>query len=753
MNWLRLVTALMLAILLSLPGSALPAWAARGGKAWEAPAVGASGPTSKAGSRENREPDASNEPRFLPLSQLESGMRGVLKTVVEGTQVESFEVEILDIIPDAVPAGDLIMIRASESFLERIPGFASGMSGSPVYVDGRLIGAFAYSFSLADHAVGFVTPIEYMLDLLDMLEAPGDGHGPVLVSREGGGAGGAAAGPSLPTREPSDVGSLVAPHQTPLMTSGFSRRGLERLRADLAPWNLVPVQAGGLGVRPVEEPQPLEPGSAIGIQLVRGDVNAASIGTVTYIDEDRFLALGHGFLQRGELGALATAAYIHRIIPSLQAPFKLGSPLHPVGAVLQDRNAGVAGRLGQEIPMVRLNVHVRDRDRGREQTYRMELVNDESLLTSLLIGSALSVVDRGLDRVGRGTAQVAFEITGDGLPTSLSRTNLFYSEADVAAVSLLELVEAVYALAANPFREVRIQEINVSIDVESHRRTARIEEARPYPQRVRPGESVEVEVTLRPFREGVVRERVTIQVPENASPGTVGVVVRSGGWGSEEPTEEERQELPEEGISNLSALMENLANRERNNDLVVEFYPRREEPRGPRNNDLWDEEPAEPLPEEPFPDGEGQPGAGAGPETGGEPEPGAYPGGYGHGRWAARDRGDLPAPSARADGDLQRRQNGDGRRPPWEWNRFGPGERVFATQSTPYVLTGSTAFELIIVGDDDPWLPPETPGLAPVADGKRVETASARVTVHAGEATLEPVSEEGRVARERAREE
>lgn len=742
MKGLHLVAAVMLAILLSLPGMDSPALAARAGQSREAPAVSVSGPALKEGVGNSSGPDARHDPRFMPPSELKRGMRGVLKTVVEGTRVESLEVEILDVIPDAVPAGDLIMIQASESFLERVPGFASGMSGSPVYVDGRLIGAFAYTFALADHTVGFVTPIQYMLDLLDMLETSGEGLGPGMLAQAPAGAqsNGGAPALALSAGGGEGVGVSTVAFQTPLMTSGFSRRGLERLRADLAPFNLLPVQAGGLGPPPAGDPPPLEPGSAIGIQLVRGDVNATSIGTVTYIDENnRFLALGHGFLQRGELGAVATAAYIHRIIPSLQSPFKLGSPLQPIGVILQDRNAGVAGRLGQEVPMVRLNVHVRDRDLGREKTYRMELVNDEALLTSLLVGSTLSVVDRGLDRVGRGTAQVFFEIIGDGLPAPFTRSNLFYSEVDVAAVSLLELVESVYALVANPFRDVRIQEINVFIDVERERRTARIEDARPYPQRARPGDTVEVEVTLRPFRRNTVKERVTIQIPKNVSPGTVGVVVRSGGWGSEEPSEEERPEVPEEGVSNLAMLVENLANRERNNDLVVEFYPRREGPGGSHDNGLWEQEPPESLPDEPFPDAEGD----------------AQPGPHGNG-FHSYEEGSIRRPSAPS-GGLEPRQNGEPRRPPWEWNRFGPGERVFSTRTTPYVLTGSTAFELVIVGEDEPWVPPSPPRGVPVVEDSGLETAArlegAGVEGAAGAGTLEIASEEGRDAKERPREE
>ena len=539
--------------------------------------------------------------RVYPLEAVQPGLRGTAKTVVRGTEIETFEVEFLGVMRDAGPAGDLILIRASGDVIDRTGGIAAGMSGSPVYIGDQLVGAIAYAYSLSDHRIGFVTPIRDMLEVLRMLEPDREAAPAVPADEPGATDGGPAAGPLAGTGEVSvrevilaeswqEAGELAreappgtmvfAPVRAPLLASGFSSRAFARLGEDLRAFNLVPVQAGGQAPPEAAAAPALEPGSAFGVQLVRGDVSLTSIGTVTYVEDDRFVGFGHSFLDRGPVDYVTTSAYIHYVVPSIDFPFKIGSVLEPVGALAQDRGAGVAGRIGQTPRMIPVTVSVQDLDRGVTRTTNFEVAADESFIVSLATSGALSALDRSLDRLGRGTARVVFRIEGEGMPKPLVRDNLYYSEADIAALSLLEFMEAVSLVVRNRFSPVELTRIQLTAQVEEARWTAHIERAAPDRREVRPGETVRIEVQLRPYRSEPVREVIALTVPEDAAPGYVTVEVRGGGWGLRPPIEAEEDIVddPEEVIGivdDLERLIDEFVRRERNNEIVAEFYGRR----------------------------------------------------------------------------------------------------------------------------------------------------------------------------------
>lgn len=658
---------------------------------WASAAVGAGAWMPPAGSLG----DAGD--RYMPLSEVREGMRATFKTVVEGTRVESFEVDVLGVLPDAGPAGDLIMIRASDEMMERTGGIAGGMSGSPVYVDGRLIGALGFGLGFSDHRIGLLTPVEAMLGLYDLVppraEAPGAG-----APSPAGSAPDTAPSEASPSGEPAepengdggegvqgtagDPGDKLAlpreavvPLRTPLLAGGLSRRAFERLKEDLEPLGLGPLQVSGGGdPERLGSAGALEPGAAFGIQLARGDVNLAAIGTVTDVDGDRFIALAHPFTNRGGVGYLASGAYVHGIVTTLASPFKIASPLETVGTVVQDRGAGVAGRFADQVPLTRVKVQVWDADRGRDETFQAEVVRDESLLVPLVSSVVFSAADRALDRLGRGTVRVVYRVDGEGLPRPLLRTNLTFSESDAAGAGLFELLDALRTLVNNPYEDVDITDIDVSLDVEEERRIALIESARPLPRRVRPGDTVHIDVTLRPFRLPTVRERVVLHIPEDTLPGPLNVVVRAGGWAGEPSPDSNGGAMhPDESITSLAALLDRMMEREHNNDLIAEFYPRR---------------------------GTGGSAGGAG--DGWHPHDGDDPDGvHGSGGWAEGSDGfHRPGPADEGGPD--------------EWAVYDMDNRVFEAVTTPYVLTGSVHVELMVTEGDGPVAPPGGPLLAPL---------------------------------------
>jgi len=521
-------------------------------------------------------PALAQPPEWMPLAAVRPGMQGTALTVVRGTTVESFDAEVLAIVPGAGPSGDLILIRASGPLIRRTGGIAAGMSGSPVYVNRRLVGAVGFGWAFADHSLGLVTPIESMLRAIPgpraerrRLSAPvwagGRRIDQIAVSPTLGDAAGAeAAVPHL---------AAMVPLARPLLVSGMGARAAQLLAAELGPLGATPVEGAAGGSTNVSPP--LVPGSAIGVQLIRGDLNAVSIGTLTYRRGKTILAFGHPLLNRGRTGYLLTAAEIHGVVPSTSFPFKIGSAGAPVGAVIEDRRAGIAARLGSLPPLVGVRVVVTDSDRGRTTTLGTHIVRDPQLGPVLALVSALEAVDRALDRVGEGTARVRLTLRARGLDGPVVRENVFYHARDIGSAALLELPEALRLLFANEFVRTGPIDVTVSVEAKQNRLTASVIEAEATQPRVGRGEEVSVRITLRPYQGAPIMRLVTVAVPQDFPAGPATLLVRAGG-----------RLVPEQGLpallaaepvdastSSVAAQLTAFSDRDQNTDLVVELVP------------------------------------------------------------------------------------------------------------------------------------------------------------------------------------
>lgn len=567
---------------------------------------------------------------FFPLSSVRKGLRGIAKTVVEGTKVDTFDVEVLGVLKGAGPAGDLILIRASGKVIDQTGGIAAGMSGSPVYIDGKLLGAIGFGFNMADHTVGMVTPVADMMRVMELAEkvpeqkVPGQTNKALLEVQPLGSVGvgsimpfvdgdiklgdkvisGVAVAPTPVAAKElqqklGDSVLVMAPVATPVLVGGLGDRAFQRLQSLLAGYPITLVRAGASGrassmttssADPAAHTE-IEPGSAFGAQMVRGDVDLTAIGTVTAVSGNHFVGFGHPFLNKGSVDFYATGAYIHLIVPSIEAPFKLGSPTEPIGTLSQDRAAAVGGRLGSMPSFIPLSLRVRDVDTGRITETNVEVARDELLTVPLVAVAALQGLDRSIDRIGAGTAQVTFEIEGDGLSKKITRDNMVYSPFDVSAMALFETLDALEMVLSNPFEAVRATGVRLDLRVETARKTARIEKAGISESEVAPGESVDVEVTLRPFRGKPETKVIRLTIPKDTPTGDVMVTVRGGGEGypffkgaipaipdenSQGQTEEDKADptqVPTMGATSLEELVNQFLEREKNNDLVAEFYP------------------------------------------------------------------------------------------------------------------------------------------------------------------------------------
>ncbi|MDI9419915.1 MAG: SpoIVB peptidase S55 domain-containing protein [Bacillota bacterium] len=492
-----------------------------------------------------------------PLEAVYPGLRGIGKTVVQGTLIEEFDVEVISIIPQPASIPDLIMVRVSGDTIDRSGGIASGMSGSPVYVDGKLLGAISYAYEYSDHRVGLLTPAVPMLELMEII-------------------------PTLDIELPNGFREIA----TPLAVSGIGGRALAPLTKAFAPYN-VQVIPDVSGIIQQMDFARLEPGSAFAVQLLRGDFQVAAFGTITEVDENgRFVGFGHSFLHKGNVNYFAAPAVIHYTMPNLEVPYKIASAGSSVGAIYQDRAAGVAGLLDAKASYIPINISVTDLEHQRQDTYRVESIADRSLLPALVISSAYQGIDSSLDRIGPGTAYIRLEFHAHNLPQPIIRENMFYSDSDIAVWSLSDLSEGLEVLMGNNLQPIDLKEVSVSIDVENSRRTAEIEKAIPRKFQVEAGGSVEVEVRIRPFHNVVETRVLRIDIPEDTLPGLMTVSVRGGssGYYYAKPTVHTTWEsLQEQDVDvmwreptqaeSLDLLLNGYMNRERNNEIVAEFYP------------------------------------------------------------------------------------------------------------------------------------------------------------------------------------
>ncbi|MDQ7827599.1 MAG: hypothetical protein QN122_08470 [Armatimonadota bacterium] len=533
---------------------------------------------------------------FVPLAEVRRGMRGVGRTVIRGARVERFDVEVLDVLRGAGPAGDLVLIRASGPLIARSGGIAAGMSGSPVSIvdrgpDGRprerLLGAIGFGWTFSDHTLGLVTPIGDMLQALPGASPPKPAAPPL-----------ASGGPRTHAlSRPLQVGAVrvervqlggngpvppgvarFQPVAVPLLVAGLGRRALEALEGALRPYGVRPVP-GGSGAS-LEASAPLGPGSAMGAQLVRGDVNLTAIGTVTYRTGDRLVGFGHAFLNRGSAAYLLTPAVIHEVVRSVAVPFKVGSAGAVTGTITQDRRAGVGARVGQAPRTFAVRVRVRDADRGRTAQVGLQVVQDEELGPLLTLLGVLEAFDRALDRIGGGTARLEMVLRGVGLPGPVRRANVYYHPRDIAVGALLELPEALRLLFRNEFAVITPVDLTVEAEVSRQRRTAILLDAVPQRGRVRAGDRVLVGVELRPFHGAPLTRTLEVAVPADFPAGPAVLLVRGGSQTVAEDALADllTKETPDGGVRSLAEQIATFTERDQNTQLVVELLSGRAGP-------------------------------------------------------------------------------------------------------------------------------------------------------------------------------
>jgi len=473
---------------------------------------------------------------IFPLAEVRGGQRGVGKSVFRGTRVESFNIEIIGVLRRFEGTRSVILGRVLDGpVVTRKSGIIQGMSGSPVYIKGRLAGAIAYAWSWSKEPITGITPIE------EMLEAWQEGRAKPKAAPDSGGAtaaplqlrgqviGNLMVGPRPSRPDPPGTMTLT-PLSGFVQASGLNQRARSQLAELLAPYGMRVVAGASGGMEHLRPP--LVPGAAVGAQLVGGDFDIAALGTVTMTEGKRVLAFGHPLFQLGEIDVPMTGAYVHDILPTLDISSKIMSSTQVVGRVLRDLQAGVAGEVGGKARMLPVTVQVADGDRGKTRRFELRVAQIRELLPALTGMSVLTAIDETRGRISRGTARVMVDLEVEGRP-ALRREEIAYSDGDAALAAVPAVVRPLATFIDSPFGKLRFQRLRVRVETQEERRTATIERATLPQARIKAGEEVTLAVTLRPYGRELAEVPVRLKVPADLPRSTLRVVISGGGESDE----------------------------------------------------------------------------------------------------------------------------------------------------------------------------------------------------------------------------
>ena len=479
--------------------------------------------------------------KFFPLSEIRRGQQGVAYTVFEGTKPEPMGVEILGVLHNAIgPRLDMILARL-EGPKADYTGVVAGMSGSPVYIDGRLVGALAYRIGqFSKEPIAGITPISAMLGVTEQSGPPGTEIANASLERTAGGAGSSgvavasSAALGVMGQTTGLANGLIEPMDTPLVFSGFNSAALQMWK-EHAPAGLMPVE--GIGGSESDEKQsgPLVPGSAVSAVLVRGDLDIAATCTVTYVDPKRMLACGHPITQFGPVSMPMTKADVVATLASPLDSFKIINTTETIGSITEDRESAIMGVFGKPARMIPVTLRVTDGAAATRAAVDPEVLHFEVIDQPLITPMAVMVaVYQGLMEENAYSAETTYRVQGavklGGYPTV--KLNSLVAPTDALPANLqaaLELGERFTRLYDNAARRTPIESVDLEVAAIPRRLTAEIESAHTNRIEVHPGDTVTVEATVLPWHGEPRNVRVPVKLPPNLPEGPVRLLVSDGG--------------------------------------------------------------------------------------------------------------------------------------------------------------------------------------------------------------------------------
>jgi SpoIVB peptidase S55 len=440
-------------------------------------------------------------PAIFPLKDVRAGQHGIGRTVFSGSRVEEFQVEILGVLENLGPRESIILARLKGGPLENT-GVMQGMSGSPVYIDGKLVGAVAMGFPLSKEAIAGIRPIE---DMLRVDPQPARNI--------------ASASPP-PRRRPFVAGETrLEEIATPVSFSGFTGATLEHFAPQLRELGWDPrqgISGGGAPSDRLGDPHQLEPGSMISVQLLSGDMSVGADGTITAIDGDRVYAFGHRFLAEGPTDLPFARAEVLALLPNLSSSFKISTAREWMGAITADRDTAISGLTGRQAKLIPVEIRV------GPNTYRMRMIQDRVMTPLLAQMAVFSAIDATERSIGSQTFSVRGQFDFAAGPVRVD--DVYSGEVAVAAIASAGVSSPLAYAFQSGFDAMKLEKISLDIGVVEKRGQQQIADLIA-PRTVHPGDEVDLTVVLAGDSGAETSQHVRYRVPVGAPAGPLSFTV------------------------------------------------------------------------------------------------------------------------------------------------------------------------------------------------------------------------------------
>lgn len=516
----------------------------------------------------------------MDTDEITPGMKGYGRTVFSGNQIETFDVEILGVLKNWESRTDMILVKMTGGPLEKT-GIIAGMSGSPVYIDNKLIGAVSHGWSFAKDAIAGVTPINAMMDVLKIdsqirentfrtsnktwstslntqdldvvvrLKSHGLIHENELLKNSN-------------SQQPFTLN--LVPIQTPLIISGFDYRSLNRISPLLNKLGRFSLQSNRGSDGLPADLHDFQPGSSIAVEIIRGDLSASAIGTVTYRDGNDILAFGHPIIQIGNTDLPMATAQVHTVLASQSGSVKMASPGEIIGRITQDRRSAIAGRIGEYTQMIPCQTEIQG---SLNVKYNFEIVHDKILTPILLqmaVESALLATEKS---IGEKSVKLKLDIGIAGRKEHVKIENEYF-DSGPSWFPIYNIVQPVAMLMNNEFQTTKIESFKLVADVSETINIASIENIRVGKRWVSPGEEVHLSIRLRPYTKDYVSIPVKVKIPDDVAPGSNIKVVVCDAINSKML---EMTSAPGRfSTSSFEQLINRLENVESNNNIIVRIH-------------------------------------------------------------------------------------------------------------------------------------------------------------------------------------
>lgn len=500
-------------------------------------------------------------PDTYPLEKVKAGQTGYGLTTMSGTKPERFTFEVVSVVHNFLPKQDIILVKSDDKKLA-VTGFWQGMSGSPLYIEDKLVCAFSYGFRFNKVSLGGCTPIEYMKKEGGMPRRASalasKGGGPRIVQQPAASmadwrrlaptvdpqAAMDALGPArkswllsaplpAPVPHPAETEGGLMTASVPLSVSGFSAPAFGQLEKLFADSNVTPVRAGGTAGSPAPNetgPAKFEMGGSISVQLIRGDMSAAATGTVSYVDGNNILAFGHPMFQTGETYAPVATAKVHTVVPSAMSAFVLASPIKEVGSLTQDRQAAIAADTNLRTPPIPVSISIvtaagKHTEKG---TFNVEVL-DNKFLTPAITGAALmNAINYYLPDRDDVTARVESRVMIKGEKPIEFVDYLYANDGASSVMGAVRGLRVLVPLMLNPYAPVSVERVDIKVDLRFEANYGDIKELRVPTGELIPGKRNMVQVAMTTWDAKDIIEEIPVDVPKSLAGGIVQLEVSAG---------------------------------------------------------------------------------------------------------------------------------------------------------------------------------------------------------------------------------